>query len=88
MTNLDKTKIYNQLSALLTDYETKESHSVTIDDFYNILVELQRDWDEITSVEVDVAVEILNGVTMYGKVEINKSAEGLIKEDNELDINN
>ncbi len=40
-----KTKIYNELSRVLTDYENMECYE---DALYEMLVKIQDNWDEIT----------------------------------------
>jgi len=45
-----KKQLYDRLSALLTDYEGNGSSlKPTIDDFYEFLVNLQRNWDYISA---------------------------------------
>lgn len=40
----DKEKIYDQLSAVLTDYENNET---TEKDLYDMLVKIQNNWENI-----------------------------------------
>jgi hypothetical protein len=50
----DKKRLYDELSALLTDYEGNGSDSKpTAEDFYDFLVRLQRNWETLNEVTDD-----------------------------------
>lgn len=49
MNNNEKSRLYDSICHLLTDYETGETNSpVTEDDLYSALVEITNKWEEIT----------------------------------------
>ena len=49
MTSFEKNVFYDRLCILLTDYEMPEEGQdpVTEDDLYEMLVEIQNNWDEL-----------------------------------------
>ena len=47
---LQQAKIYDELSALLTDYEQDED-AVSADDFYSMLAKIQREWETVITAE-------------------------------------
>ena len=55
MTHLEKMAIYDEMCHLLTDYENTDFYGETAEDaacdFYNMLVKIQNNWDELISEE-------------------------------------
>ena len=47
---LQQAQIYDELSALLTDYEQGEN-AVSADDLYSMLVKIQREWETVITAE-------------------------------------
>lgn len=49
MTRMEKNNFYDRISILLTDYEGNGNDiPVTIEDMYDLLVDIQCKWEELT----------------------------------------
>ncbi len=48
MTRMQKKALYDELSRVLTDYETGENGEICESDLYEMLVKIQNNWDELT----------------------------------------
>ncbi len=50
MTRMKKNELYDELSKVLTDYETQDEKGivVTAEDLYGMLVKIQNNWEEMT----------------------------------------
>lgn len=52
---MEKKSLYDRLCFALTNYEMPEDQGVTeeeaVEDMYNVLVEIQNSWDELTTDE-------------------------------------
>ena len=46
MTRMQKNDIYDEMCHLLTDYELDDN--VSAEDFYDMLVKIQNNWEELT----------------------------------------
>ena len=54
MTRMEKEAIYDEMCALLTNYENPEEcegYEVTAEDLYSMLVEIQNNWEYLTGDE-------------------------------------
>ena len=50
MTRMKKNELYDELSKVLTDYETQDENGIVVDekDLYEMLVKIQNNWEELT----------------------------------------
>ena len=48
MTKMQKNELYDELSRVLTDYETGENGVIDESDLYEMLVKVQNNWEELT----------------------------------------
>lgn len=50
MTRMQKNELYDELSRVLTDYETQDEEGFVVDeeDLYKMLVKIQNNWEELT----------------------------------------
>lgn len=47
MTQMQKNDLYDELSRVLTDYETGENGEISEADLYEMLVRIQNNWEEL-----------------------------------------